>query len=322
MLLHYPLDILDDNDGIIDHDADRQHDRKKGYSIGGIANRKQHDEGADQTDRYRESGDQCCANVSEEEKYNDHHENKRFQERFLNLVQCVFDESCRIVGDLPGQVFGKPLFKLCQLGFHRVEGFDRVGPRRLIDCDRRRGSAIQSCLPVEIRRAQFEFCHIAQPENRTVRIRPDHNLFELGNRAQPALGLNVKLKLLLIRYRPGANSPDRGLDILRLDGVDDVSGRQVKTGQTIGTYPGAHGVVLRTPQRRITYTGSALDLIQEVDGHVVRQIERIVRALRRGDRHDAKQGRRFLLDDDALPLSFLEAGSKARSAHGYLHLPC
>ena len=39
VLLHHPLDVLDDDDGIVDHDADRQHHRQQRYRIGGVSDR-------------------------------------------------------------------------------------------------------------------------------------------------------------------------------------------------------------------------------------------------------------------------------------------
>ena len=53
MLLHHPLHVLDHDDGVVDDDADREHDGEKRYGVGGIADRKQYDESTDQADRNR-----------------------------------------------------------------------------------------------------------------------------------------------------------------------------------------------------------------------------------------------------------------------------
>ena len=44
------LDGLDHDDGVVDHDADRQHQRQKGHGIGGKAQRQHDREGANQGD--------------------------------------------------------------------------------------------------------------------------------------------------------------------------------------------------------------------------------------------------------------------------------
>ena len=118
----------------------------------------------------------------------------------------------------------------------------------------------------------------------------------------------LSCKLLIVGDRPRADAPDRGLDVLRLDRVDDVAGGQIEAGQPVGPHPGAHGVVLRAPQCRIADAGRALDLVEQVDGDVVRDEQRIVGVLGRIDGDDAEQGRRLLLDGDALALHVRAAG--------------
>ena len=75
------------------------------------------------------------------------------------------------------------------------------------------------------------------------------------DRLQPALGLDIELQLLVIGYRPCADAADGGLDVLRLDRIDDVAGGQIETGQPIRPDPGAHGIILRpqtgTHRRRL-----------------------------------------------------------------------
>ena len=55
LLLDHALDVLDDHDGVVDHDADGQHQRQQRDGVGGIADQQQDGEGAD--DRHRH-GDQ------------------------------------------------------------------------------------------------------------------------------------------------------------------------------------------------------------------------------------------------------------------------
>ena len=51
IFLHHPLDVLDHDDGIVDHDADGEHEREQRHCIGGIADEEHDREGAD--DRHR-----------------------------------------------------------------------------------------------------------------------------------------------------------------------------------------------------------------------------------------------------------------------------
>ncbi len=51
MFLHHPLDVLDHDDGVVDHDADGEHEREQRNGVGGIADEEHDREGAD--DRHR-----------------------------------------------------------------------------------------------------------------------------------------------------------------------------------------------------------------------------------------------------------------------------
>jgi hypothetical protein len=225
--------------------------------------------------------------------------------RLLHLVDRVGDEGRRVVGDGPGEVVGKALLRFVQAVAHRFQGRDRVRSRRLVDRDRGGGAAVEPRLAVEVGGAQFQPRDVAEAKDRAVGIGADDDPGEFLGRSKPALRLDVELQLLVVRDGPRADAADRGLHVLRLDRVDDVAGRQGEPGQPVGAHPGAHRVVLRPPQRRVADARRALDLVEQVDGHVVREEQRIVAVLRRIHRDDAEQCRRFLLHRDALPLHLL-----------------
>ena len=214
----------------------------------------------------------------------------------------VGDEHRGVVGDFPGQILGKSLLRFGDALLHRLQGVDRVGARRLIDRDGRRRAAVEPGVAIEIGGAEFEPRDVAKPQHRAVGIGADDDVLEFRDRAEAALGLDVELQLLIVGNRPGADAADRGLDVLRLDRADDVAGGQVEAGQPIGAHPGAHGVILRAPDRGVADAGRALDLVEQIDGDVIGKEQRIVGVLGRIDRDDAEQRRRFLLYRDALAL--------------------
>ena len=85
MRLHTLLDRFDHDDGVVDHDADRQDHGEQRDRVGGIADGVQHDEGADQADGNRDHRDQRGADVAEE---NEHH--KQHQEAASTSVCITF----------------------------------------------------------------------------------------------------------------------------------------------------------------------------------------------------------------------------------------
>jgi hypothetical protein len=88
--------------------------------------------------------------------------------------------------------------KFCQLGFYGVERFDRIRPRRLVDRDGRSGHAIEPRLPIHIRSAKFDSRHISESEDRAILVGSNHDLFEFRNGREPAFGLDIELKPLIL----------------------------------------------------------------------------------------------------------------------------
>ena len=197
---------------------------------------------------------------------------------------------------------------------HLLQRGDRIGARRLINRHRGRRPAVQSRFAVEIGGAQIHPGDVAQAQHRSVGIGAHDDVLEVGDGIQPALGLDVELQLLVIRDRPGTDASNSSLNVLRLDRIDNVAGRKTETGQPVGPDPGTHGIVLRSPQRRVPDAGRALDLVEQIDGDVVGNIQRVMGMLGRVDRDHTKQRRRLLFDGDALTLNVLQAGWRVPSA--------
>ena len=116
MLLHHAFDILDHDNCVINHDPDSQHERQQRYRVGGVADRLEHDEGADQAHRDSEGRYQCRAHAAEEKKHHDDDKDERLDQRLFHLVDGRGDEARWIVGDLPGQVLGEALLDLRRYG--------------------------------------------------------------------------------------------------------------------------------------------------------------------------------------------------------------
>ena len=319
VLLHHPFDVLDHDDRVVDDDADGEHEGEQRDRIGGIADHLERDECSDQADRNCQRWDQRRAQTPEEQEHHDDHENESFDQRFFHLLDRLRDEAGRVVGDFPGQIIGEPALQLADPVAHGLQRGDRIGPRRLVDRHRRRRPPVQARFAIEIGGAQFHPRDVAEPQHRSIGVRADDDALELGDRAQPALGLDVELQLLLVSNRPGADASDGGLNVLGFDRIDDVAGGQPEPGQPVGPQPDAHGVILRTPERCISDAGRALDPVEQIDRDVVRDEQRIVRMLGRVDGNDAEQGRRFLLDGHALASNVLRQAGKG-NLHTIVHV--
>ena len=94
------LDVLDDDDRIVDHDADGEHEAEEGEVVQREAEGAHHGEGADERDRDRHDRDDRGPPSLQEEDDDDDHEQDRLVDRLVHLVHRFGDELGRIVDDL------------------------------------------------------------------------------------------------------------------------------------------------------------------------------------------------------------------------------
>ena len=106
MLLHHPLDILDHDDGVVDHDADGQHHAEQRDGVGAVADGQQDGEGADQADRHRDGRDQRRPQRAQEEEDDDDHEDEGLEQRLDHLLDRVDHEGGAVVEHRRPQPFG------------------------------------------------------------------------------------------------------------------------------------------------------------------------------------------------------------------------
>ena len=76
---------LDDDDGVVDHDADRQHDAEQGREVDGIAERRHPREGADDRDRDGGRRNQRGAEILQEDQDHDQDEDAGLVKRAVDL---------------------------------------------------------------------------------------------------------------------------------------------------------------------------------------------------------------------------------------------
>ena len=101
------LDGLDDDDRVVDDDADRQDEGEKRDGVGREAQRQHDRKGADEGDRHGDDRDQGRAQIPEKEEDDDADEHKGFEQRLLHLVDHRFDKDRRVVHHVIGDIVGK-----------------------------------------------------------------------------------------------------------------------------------------------------------------------------------------------------------------------
>ena len=106
--------------------------------------------------------------------------------------------------------------------------------------------------------------------------RANNDVAELLLGGEAALGGDGELECLIRQSRLRADAADGGLHVLLLQRVDDVGGCEPEVLQALRIEPDAHAVVGGSEQAHIAHAAHALQLVQQVDGDVVRQEELVV----------------------------------------------
>ena len=94
------LDVLDHDDGVVDHDADRQHQAEQRQIVEREAERRHEEEGADQRHRNGDQRDDRRAPGLQEQHDHQHDQDDRLADRLLHGVDRLLDELGRIVDDV------------------------------------------------------------------------------------------------------------------------------------------------------------------------------------------------------------------------------
>ena len=134
---------LDDDDGVIDNDADGQHQGEKGCRIDAETQHGHDREGADDRHRNRGRRHQHRAPVLQEQQNHDQHQSGRDDQGFVNLVDRGRDEFGAVEGDFVTQSGGEGLRQLFHLGVDIFGDGQRIGAGEQRNGDRRRRLAVK-----------------------------------------------------------------------------------------------------------------------------------------------------------------------------------
>ena len=96
ILLHHALDVFNDDDRVVDDDADRQDEREQRHGVEREAERENHREGTDQRDRNGDQRDQRRPQVAEEQEDDDDDEDEGLDQRVHDLVRSLASTNCRV----------------------------------------------------------------------------------------------------------------------------------------------------------------------------------------------------------------------------------
>ena len=171
------VDVLDDDDRVVDHETDAEHERQQRQQIDRIAERQQRDHHADQRQRNGHDRDEGRAQIAEEQEDHDDDDRRRLGERLGDFVDRGADERGRIIGDRRLQARRQLALDARHDRANAVDDRQRIGLRRSIDADEHRLQAVEDRRGIDALRPELDLRDVAEPHQR-VAARRDHQLAE------------------------------------------------------------------------------------------------------------------------------------------------
>ncbi len=294
--------VLHHHDGVVDDDADGQHNAEQREHVDREPQPAHDGKGADQGDwdcRHRNDGGPP---VLQKDVDHQDHERCRDEQRLVHLRNGRLHKACRIEGDL---VFDtcRParrvthclhalLDRLC-----RVEG---VGPGKLVDRQRSRRDSLQGGVEGVVLRPEFHAGDVPDAENTPPLAGRHDDVTKLFGSDEPALCVDRQLEGRACGGGGRTDAPCRHLDVLLADGVDDIGRREAALLEQLRVEPDPHAVVANPEDRHCADTADAGQLIFDAQAVVAQEQGILCPCWRRqGDKLQDLCG--LLLSGDALP---------------------
>ena len=252
--LDVAVDVFQHDDGIVHHQADRQHQPEQGQHVDGEAHGVEEDEGADQRHRDGDEGDQGGAPVAQEQEDHPHDQHHGFEHGGVHGVDRFLDEDRAVEADLELHACRQGGLQARQLGLHRARDCQRVGGRLLDDAEAHRGAAVDAHDVALVFGADLGAADVGQPHQDAAAV-ADDDLFELRRGAQVGFGQHGKLARLAFDAagrQLGVLAAQRGLHVLH---------RHPKRRHAVGIEPYPHGIAALAADDDRGDAGQGLQLV-------------------------------------------------------------
>ena len=131
--LHFLRHGFDNDDGVVDDDANGQHEAKQRQRIDRKAQQREHRECADKRHRYCQGRYERGAGVLQEDVDDEDDQRHCLQQGNDNFPDAGFDRPRRVQRHHVVNVFREVGLESLELGEHRRRDFEAVGIRQLVD---------------------------------------------------------------------------------------------------------------------------------------------------------------------------------------------
>ncbi len=237
------MDRLHHHDGVIDDDADGQHQAEQGKVVEAETHGRHDGEGADNGHRHRNQGNDGAAPVLQEQEHDDGHQDDGVAQRLEHLVDRFGDERRGVIDDVVIQAGREAPLQLDHLGLDQLGHVQGVGAGELVNGQGHGRPGVHSAGLVVALGGQLDLGDIPELDKTAVAVGFEDHVGKLFGLAEPAHGADGELEGLSGRGRGLADLPGRHLDVLRFNGPGHIGGGQAAIGQLLRVQPHAHAVI-------------------------------------------------------------------------------
>ena len=142
LFVHDTLDVLDDDDGIVDQQTDRQHHAEHGERVDRVSGSRQYAECAEQHHGHRDRRNERGAEILQEEVHDEEHQDDRLEQRLHDLIDRDAHERRGVVGIDELQAGREERRQLVHRGVYRFGRLERIGAWCELDGEARRRMAV------------------------------------------------------------------------------------------------------------------------------------------------------------------------------------
>ena len=150
------MDVLDDDDGVVDHKADGQHEGEQRQEVDRVAKREEEDRHTHQRQRNGDNRNQGRAYIAEKQEDDDDDDDRRFAERLAHFPDRRIDEHGCIIGDARLKLRRQLALQVGKFGAHLRDHRQRVGVRRRGDAQEHRLQPVEGRCRIEVLRPEID----------------------------------------------------------------------------------------------------------------------------------------------------------------------
>ena len=172
------FDRFDNDDGVIHHQTDGQHQTEQRQRIDRKAQYREQHKRADQRYRHRQQRNQGRTPALQEQEHHDDDQHQRLEQGMHDLVDAFGDGQRGVQGDDVIQVIGEAGLQFRHDLLRAVGGFDGVGAGQLVQRHQGRWLAVQTSHHVIGLCAEFDAAYVLDTHDGARRVGSQHDVAE------------------------------------------------------------------------------------------------------------------------------------------------